>query len=201
MSDVLIPLTMEMPAEVLEQIELFRLKFKELWSNWESLKRQGIILGGSFMNHGDGGVSGSGCGVEVHRLKGFYLDFRFFYAQDEPTYYFKIVALIGKYCTDSRLYQHLRCYKEQWKDAGLLHEWHGVHSDEMIDILFNAELFHSTPEKKERLRYIRALMSDELAHHCLVYSVYTRMLIIRNINWIIQPIETGLQYIRLPTEN
>lgn len=200
MADALIPLTSAMPAEALEQIGLFRLRFRELWSNWESLKKQGLKLGGGFSNHGDGKVSGPGCGIEVHRLKGFYLDFRFFWAKKEPTQYLKISSLLGKQCTDTRLHQCLLSNKKQWREAGFLHEWHGVQPDEMIDVLFNAELFHSAPNKRERMRYVRTLMSDDLAHHCLVYSVYTRMLVVRNINWVVQPLERERQYVRLPAE-
>jgi hypothetical protein len=200
MSDTLILLTTEMPDEALEQMELFRLKSRELWSNWDSLKSQGLSLGGHFSNHGGGRVSGPGCGVEVHRLKGIYLDFRFFWAEREPTNFFKVTSLLGKCCSDTRLHQCLSSNKEQWKEAGFLHEWHGIKPDEMIDVLFNGELFHTDPAKRERMRQVQTLMSDDLAHHCLVYSVYTRMLSIRNIDWIIQPLRSGNHYVRVPAE-
>lgn len=200
MADTLISLTTKISDEALEQVELFRLKFQELWSNWESLKKQGLSLGGSFSNLGNGKVSGPGCGIEVHRLKGFYLDFRFFWAQREPTEFFKISSLLGKHCADTRLHRCLSSNKEQWKEAGFLHEWHGIKPDEMIDVLFNGELFHSDPAKRARMRYVQTLMNDDLAHHCLVYSVYTRMLVVRNINWIVQPLEQSRQYVRVPVE-
>ncbi len=198
MADTLISLTTEISKEALEQVELFRIRFRELWSNWESLKKQGLSLGGSFSNHGNGKVSGPGCGVEVHRLKGFYLDFRFFWAQKEPTEFFKISSLLGKHCRDNRLHRCLSSNKDQWKEAGLLHEWHGIKPDEMIDVLFNGELFHSDPNKRERMRYVQTLMSNDLAHHCLVYSVYARMLVVRNINWVVQPLSQAGQNVRVP---
>ena len=200
MADTLITLTTEMSEEALNQVELYRIKFRELRSNWESLKKQGLSLGGSFSNLGNGKVSGPGCGVEVHRLKGFYLDFRFFCAQGEPTEFFKVSSLLGKYCKDIRLQRCLSSNNEQWKEAGLLHEWHGIKPDEMIDVLFNGELFHSDPTKRERMRYVQTLMNNELAHHCLVYSVYARMLVVRNLNWIVQPLNQDSQYVRVPVE-
>jgi hypothetical protein len=200
MADTVVQLTKEMPIEVVQQIGLFQLKFQELWSNWESLKSQGIMLGGNFSNHGDGKVSGPGCGIEIHRLKGLYMDFRFFWAKGDPTSYSKITSLLGKHCSDSRLRQCLRRSKEQWKEAGILYEWQGIKSDEMIDIMFNAELFHVEPDKRERMQYVQTIMNDDLAHHCLVYSVYMRILVIRNINWIIQPLQQDFQCIRLPAE-
>jgi hypothetical protein len=200
MADILTPLTSEMSDEALGQVELFRLKFQELWSNWESLKRQGLSLGGSFSNLGDGRVAGPGCGVEVHRLKGFYLDFRFFWARGEPTEFTKISSLLGRHCTDNRLHRCLSTNRHQWKEAGLLHEWHGIKPDEMIDVLFNGELFHIDSSRRARMKHVQALMNDELAHHCLVYSVYTRMLVVRNMNWILQPLQRQNQYVQVPSQ-
>jgi hypothetical protein len=200
MTDTLIPLTTEMSGEELEQLDLFRYKFRELWDNWESLKAQGISLGGYFSNLGGGKVDGPGCGIEVHRLKGFYLDFRFFYAQKEPTHFYKVTSMLGKHCEDQRLYACLKSNKEQWVEAGLLHEWHGVKPDEMIDVLFNGDLFHTVPEKRERMHEIQTMMHNDLAHHCLVYSVYLRMLAIRNINWVIKPLIGRSQRVRIPAE-
>ncbi|MBX9870429.1 MAG: hypothetical protein K2X75_00385 [Burkholderiaceae bacterium] len=201
MADTLIALTTEMSPEALEQVELFRVRFRELWSNWESLKRNGLSLGGSFQNLGNGKVSGLGCGIEIHRLKGFYLDFRFFWAQNEPTEFIKISKLLGKHCADDRLHRCLSTNNEQWKKAGFLHDWHGIKPDEMIDTLFNGELFHSDPVKRKRMRHVQALMSDDLAHHFLVYSLYARMLVVRNIDWIVQPLNQTNPHLRAPVEH
>lgn len=184
----------------MEQIELFRDRFRELWSNWESLRDAGISLGGHFSNQGEGEVRGSGCGMDVHRLKGFYLDFRPFWSSGEATNYFKIASLIGRHCRDRRLHACLRDNREDWKNAGLLHEWHGIRPDEMIDTIFNGELFHSDAEKRKRRRHIRSLLSDELAHHCLVFSIYDRMLVIRNLNWVVEPLEGDNLHVRIPLE-
>jgi hypothetical protein len=108
--------------------------------------------------------------------------------------------ILGRHCADTRLHRCLSSNKEQWKEAGFLYEWHGIKPDEMIDVLFNGKLFHSDPAKRERMRYVQTLMNDDLAHHCLVYSVYTRMLVVRNINWIVQPLEQRNQYVRIPAE-
>jgi hypothetical protein len=200
MTDIVIPLTTELRADSLEKMDLFRARFSEIWSNWESLKKHGIKVGGGFSNRGGGKVSGPGCGVEVHRLKGFYLDFRFFWAEKEPTQYLKISALLGKHCTDTRVRRCLAENKAQWREAGLLHEWHDVHAEEMINVLFNGQLFHSATDMRERMKHIRELMSNDLTHHCLTYSVYMRMLVIRNLNWIIEPLNAISQYVRLPAE-
>jgi hypothetical protein len=98
MTDRTLFLYQPLSSEHFDRIELFRERFRELWSNWESLKSAGINIGGSFSSLGDGKVSGPGCGIEIHRLKGFYLDFRPFYAKKEATHYFGVASLVGRHC-------------------------------------------------------------------------------------------------------
>lgn len=200
MADIIVPLAAPMGKEALQQLQLFRDRFTELWSNWESLKKHGIKLGGAFANRGGGKISGPGCGVEIHRLKGYYLDFRFFWAKKEPTHYFKVSALIGKHCTDTRLRKCILENKKQWEEAGLLHGWHGIHAEDMIQALFNGQVFHSDSVLKSQVDQMQELMGNELAHHCLTYSVYSRMLVVRNLNWIIEPLTARCQQVRVPGE-
>jgi len=109
--------------------------------------------------------------------------------------------MLGKHCSDARVHACLNSNKEQWTEAGFLHQWHGIKPDEMIDAIFNGGLFHSVPEKRSRMREIQELMHEVLAHHCLMYSLYTRMLAIRNINWQISTLTKERQYIRIPEES
>ncbi len=198
MEGTLIPVSKPLPPSALEELDAFRFRFRQLWDNWASLKAQGIRLGGSFSNLGDGRVTGPGCGIEIHRLKGLYLDFRVFWSQDDKTQYLNVASLLGKHCSDGRFRRYLVKAKEDWNHAGLLSEWHGVTPDEMFKVIFNGVLFHTEPKQRERLRYIQSLMTDDLAHHCLVYSVYMRLIVIRNLNWVIEPLMLEQQYLRLP---
>lgn len=182
----------------LERVDLFRLRFRELWSNWESLKSLGVKLGGSFQNNGLGVINGAGCGIEHHRLKGYYLDFRFFFADKEPTHYFKITNLVCGLCDDKRLRKCLAEDREAWHRAGILREWHGYSADEITRTLFNGSFFHSADNFQEELKKLRLAMNDELVHHLLTFSIYDRMLVIRNLNWIIAPLTLESQLIRLP---
>lgn len=182
----------------LEQLTLFRLRFRELWSNWESLKSQGISLGGSFQNKGYGVIGGAGCGIDHHRLKGYYLDFRFFFADKEPTHYFKITSLVGRLCDDPRLRQCLGDDRDAWNKAGILQGWHGYSADELTRILFNGSLFHSANDIQNKLEELQLAMDSSLVHHLLTFSIYDRMLVVRNLNWILMPLSMENQYIRLP---
>lgn len=198
MMDVQIPLTKKMSQEQIEQIVLFRERFQELWANWESLKNLGIELGGNFTNIGGNMVSGPGCGVEIHRLKGYYLDFRVFYADNELTNFNTIKNLLGQHCDDEIFRGYLKKSKKEWLAEDSLYEWHGVNADEMIDVLFNGRLFHSDTKKRARFLEIQKLMKDELAHKFLTNNIYKRMLVIRNINWMIEPLNLDSQFVRIP---
>lgn len=187
------------PSETeMYQISLFRYRFEQLWSNWESLEAAGIKLGGSFQNKGSGSVGGSGCGIEPHRLKGYYLDFRFFFADKEPTHYFKVSNLIGKHSKDKRLHRCLAENKKNWQESGVLHEWHGFSAEEMTRVLFNGDFFHSIEDFQGKLTQLRASMSSDLAHHLLTFSIYNRMQVIRNLNWVIQPLSIDNPYVQIP---
>jgi hypothetical protein len=109
MTDILVKLDEEFDVEEYQLIELFRERFRILWENWESLKALGINLGGSFSNKTENKkITGDSCNIEIFRLKGFFVDFRFLYAEKEPTRYFNVASLLGKKCKDNRLHTLLK---------------------------------------------------------------------------------------------
>ncbi len=133
MTELLLKLDESIGGEDYQKVELFRERFKILWDNWDSLKKQRIQLGGSFEHHDPQRFTGSSCNIESYRLKGYYVDFRFFYAEREPTYYYTIAGLIGKHCRDERMRRCLKTSNQTWKDAGILREWHGYKADDLLN--------------------------------------------------------------------
>lgn len=199
MKGVQISLDIPFQSEQLIQIELFRTRFKELWANWESLQQQGLKIGGTFETSNVGSIHGPSCGVERHRLKGYYLDFRFFWAQKEDTNFLKICSLVTKHSADARLRKCVDVNKKYWGNAGMLREWHKITAEEMIQVMFNAKLFHGAKDLKEKLAKIDLIMTDEMAHHVLVSCVYDRMLAIRNLNWMLEPITSHSSVVQIPS--
>lgn len=196
--EILIKLSEPINAEQHDQFNIFRMRFQELWDNWISLKALGLRLGGSFQNKGNGIVTGPGCGVERHRLKGFYLDFRFFHAKKEPTHYFKLANMLAKHCNDASFRKALAQDRETWITAGMLSDWHGMSADNLIDSLFNGRYFHQANNVYPSLEQISRSMTDELANHELTYCIYRRMLMLRNFNWYISPLSIETQVVRAP---
>jgi len=180
------------------QLTLFEDRFQELWNNWESLKKLGFKIGGAFQNREGGKIGGGGCGVERHRLKGFYLDFRFFFADREDTQFFKVVKLVEGLSGDKRVKAFMREQRIKWGEAGFLEDWHGLNADDLIRPLFNGNLFHGDQRFQEKLNGIRSAMSNDLAHHVLAVCIYNRMLVIRNLRLAFKPLLTNGQHLELP---
>ena len=199
MTGVQVSLDTPFQPRQLRQLELFRARFSELWANWESLKLQGIKIGGTFSTNNGGGIDGPSCGVERHRLKGYYLDFRFFWAKKEDTHFFKVTSLVTKHCSDQRLRRCIEVNKKNWNDAGMLRTWHEISAEEMIQTMFNAKLFHGEQHLQTKLAHIDSMMSDEMAHHLLVSCIYDRMLVIRNLNWMLEPITLYPSALQIPS--
>jgi hypothetical protein len=199
MKETFVNLTEPIKEKDYQNIELYRKRFKHLWQNWESLKKQGTNLGGSFSKHGAKSFRGSSCNIESFRLKGCYVDFRFFCAEGEPTNYFKVAKIIGKHCKDARIRNVLKANKEMWKKAGILQDWTKYSADDFIDYWFNGDIFHvKHADKREEIDKLHELMNSELAHHLLTFAIYDRMLVVRNLNWLIEPLSQMTQKIRLP---
>lgn len=200
MSEDIIHLNNSFSTKEIEQFNLFDIKCVELSKNWDSLIKSGLRLGGNFTNHEDGTISGPGCGVEIHRLKGLYLDFRFFHADKEPTNYFKIANLVGGNCDDGRIRLMLKRDRKVWNDSGLLKSWHGYTADQLIRTLFNGHYFHSVDEERLGAKDIYTVLGSDVANHELTYCIFHRMRVVRRLNWICEPIRLGQKYIRLNSD-
>jgi hypothetical protein len=169
----LIPIRERPNTEKLNALVQFMLRCDELWSNWQSLRKDGIKFGGGFGNNGDGRVGGPGCGVEIHRLKGLYMDFRFFWAEGERTNFRRVCSIAGRLTGEVRVHKFLAELRKDWAESGMLSEWHGYSPDQLTRLMFNGTLFHADDSFKFRIAKLRDAMSDELAHHLLT-SASTR---------------------------
>ena len=186
MTDTLVKLDSEFDESEYQVIELFRERFRILWENWESLKALGINLGGTFSNKNENKkITGDSCNIEIFRLKGFFVDFRFFYAEKEPTKYFNIASLLGKKCKDTRLRSLLKENKINWNNAGLLEGWHNFTAEEMLNYYFHGEIFHTFTNKREGLKSILEVMESEVAAHEITFAIYNRMLVTPSIRIVV----------------
>lgn len=201
------PLT-TIPTEPFEPSELQRLKcfndrFKELFANFDDLRNSGFNLNGGF-ELARNGVVESNCnlGVSRFRIKGFLVDYRHFHGQEEPAQFLAILKLIQRRCRDDRLLRRLKDIRKDWDAAGTLSGWHNDFTlDEVVDAVFKEDVFHSTPKGKKirvRLHDVETKLSASAMWYELAYMTYSRMQKIRNVNWIIAPVITGKNEVRIP---
>jgi len=105
-------------GQVLEQIDFFRKRVAEIQHNWDELENNGFSVSAWVGVGSDGKLNISSNPVSIHRLKGLYIDYRFLWGNDEPSYFNKIQKLVGKHCNNSEPVKRcLQANKKQWDKA------------------------------------------------------------------------------------
>jgi hypothetical protein len=198
MDQITIKSSSSMPEQDFAKIKLFNERSKTLMSHWESLDIK--FPSSQAVSRDDRGkVSGDSVNVGEHVYKGLLLDFRLFTSNDEPTYFYMITNIVGRYFRDSRVVLILKDLKTNWKDAGLLNDFGGYSADEVIDILFNSKYFHLKEEKKNKLHEeMKAKVSDKLITDMLLNTVYDRMRVISHLSWFTKDLTVSNQEVKLP---
>jgi len=198
MDQITIKSSSSMPEQDFAKIKLFNERNKILVSHWESLDIK--FPSSQAVSRDDRGkVSGDSVNVGEHVYKGLLLDFRLFTSNDEPTYFYVITNIVGRYFRDSRVVSILNDLKTKWQEAGLLNDFCGYSADEVIDILFNSKYFHLKEEKKNKLHEeMKAKVSDKLITDILLNSVYDRMRVINHLSLFTKNLTASNQEIELP---
>lgn len=198
-----IALTEKFTEDEMHRLRSFRARFKELWANFEDLKTSGINLSGGFRLESSGMVSSDiDLGVSRFRIKGFLVDYRHFHGQDEPAHFHSVLNVITRRCRDQRLIEVVDRNRQDWNGAGALSGWHNDFTlDETVDAVFKEDVFHTVRSGKRirvRLDDVAAKLSTAAMWYEITYMTYSRMLVIRNINWILEPIFLGKHEVRVP---
>ena len=134
-----------------------------------------------------------------HRLKGLYLDYRVFEAKREPTNFLKVCKILKRYFEDSRVRICVEKEIQGW-NSDEFSDWHGYKFDELVDIIFNAKLFHSDTKKQSLLRVIYDNFADDALNTLLFHGIQMRLAQLRNIHFIIGPCNSNYQFCRLPVK-
>jgi hypothetical protein len=185
----------------LNSINLFAKFFREFWSNFEELSGAGLNFQSSFELRSNKVVARSRLGIGRHRLKGYFADYRHFSLPKEPTYYFRVSNIVGKICRDERLHRILKLNKISWGSASTLAGWHNSFTaDDIVDAMFNEEVFHAKRISQDSvsLKLIRSKLDDASIMHEVTFIIYRRMLVVRNLNFIVSPIQDGRMSLKLP---
>jgi hypothetical protein len=208
MNAVQIPVSVAPHLVKWDEIELFRRRFRVLWSNFKDLKLGQFSAG--FTKQHDGRFTGGFELPNEYRLKGLYVDFRHFHLNDEPTN----IDCFSNYLaslTESRPFRRfLREEKKASRSSFLENGWFQhrgkrLSSTQFLDVWFNAEIFHSnrgprsSPLKTKTLLDWMEVFTDQTAKSLLFMAVYDRILTIRNINWVAMEFSASNMNLRMPS--
>jgi hypothetical protein len=131
------------------------------------------------------------------------VQFRFFFADKEPTRFEKIVTKIRHRASDEwaqnyidRIAEHYRLAMRQTDTSSRL--GHPIANRKMISLWFNSEFFHSEADKRAELRTIQ----DAIGEGPSLFQFYTAIVkcssFIQMLYGVVHKLEAGHEYIYTP---
>ncbi|MEG3768832.1 hypothetical protein [Alteromonas sp. 14N.309.X.WAT.G.H12] len=193
-----IPINSSIDPESVSDFQLYIVRANELLDNYQDIKKLGFDFGGGHMllRDSNGLVTGAEVKVDKHRLKGLFLDFRFFIGNDEPTNFLRFSGAIGKYSDADSFRKYLKSLKCTWKNEGILKGWVGVNACELITTYFNSKAFHGRLDAEEKYKVLIEAMDSKTLDWLLCYYIDDRILCIKNLLRVISNFEKG--YFEIP---
>lgn len=193
-----VELNTPMGEEGLCTVNFFRRRLAELESNWTELENEGFSVSEWVGRDSDGKVSISAAPVSVHRLKGLYMDFRFFWGKKESSHFDKIQKLIGKHCNKTEVVKEcLKENKKQWERAGAGETWHGLATDKIISVIFYGSIMHERDDHQATLKRINEMLTEPAIHHFLASAIWEKTFPLRNLRWMLEPLSADNQAIQV----
>ncbi|MEZ8107410.1 hypothetical protein [Vibrio cortegadensis] len=184
--------------EIENSLELFQYRALELIENYEDIKNQGFDISGSrSFSFQNGQISGAGMKVCRHRLKGLFVDFRFFVGNDEPTNFFKIHKTIGLLSSDVGYRKTLKDLKSGWQEKGMFKGWSDISPLQMIQIYFNAQAFHGEHKGEADFLNLVQTYDKQALEFVLAMHISDRIQCIRHLRWILEKVNKN-QYLQVP---
>lgn len=188
-----------MGEQELRTVQFFRDRLAELERNWSELEDEEFTVSGWLGRDADGKIATTGIPVSIHRLKGLYVDFRFFWGNDEPSHFFTVQRLIGKHCnTSTAVKAALKANKKQWQDSGAGTKWHGLDIEVMIHAIFYGSIIHEAEDKQAALEQVNSVLSEPAAHHILASTIWARTHALRSLDWTLSPLREDRQVVQVP---
>jgi hypothetical protein len=203
MKTTLIPVTVEPSTVDWEFIDLFRTRFTTLWNNLKDLK-----LGqfhGSFAKQPDGRYAGGFVLPNEYRLKGLYVDFRHFYLEKEATNVRKFANYLVSITESDDYRRFIKEEKGKLQSEFVENGWFRFKgkpftTKQLMDIWFNAEIFHADTAKIATMRDWAAVLAADTAKSMFFMATYDSMLVVRNINWSALELSKDNMYLRMPSK-
>ena len=112
------------------------------------------------------------------KIAEFLMFFRFFYLQNERSYFLSVLKILGKHSDNPDLRLALKSFRAKWKNSLFRNELHLKLNDKtitsalLLDLWFNAHYFHSDENKEAELQKLQETFTIDFAKYMLIDSTY-----------------------------
>lgn len=189
--------SVEIRPELCNEFRLFCVRYKELKSNMIDLIGSNTNFYMHFTKTGGKITAQGDSRFNPHRLKGLYLDYRPFAANQEGTNFRYICNNIKKHFKCSEVISLIDTEKQTWQSDDM-YRWNGRSFDEITDTYFNAALFHTDTDRQTDLAELTSAFDDLALQSTLLLGVHRKLSAIKNIAFIIGACSVREQVIRVP---
>ncbi|SNS06446.1 hypothetical protein [Antarctobacter heliothermus] len=183
-----------------EQFKIYCIRARQLRENWADFVRDRKTLSMNFVRT-SGQVDENGSSENPHRLKGLYLDFRVFIAQQEETEFKRICNKISQKFSNDHARAFIKYEKDVWDRDNALKSWHGYDSRALVHTYFNASLFHSDRQKRSILIDILEKVSEPALASIILLEIDSKRRQINNILLAFEFLERHQPRLKVPIAN
>jgi len=183
------------------RIDIFKERAEEFIASLRKLRIGSIT--GSFKRKENGTYLGSLTIPPINSFKGLYIELRLLYAVGEPSNYKNIANIIAKRSGNSIIQKfmgHLvRSARSSLVEDGFFNiKGRPISGEKLIDLWFNAKIFHSDDQKRKELGKMTALLSDEGNKSLFFLAVYDAGIAIKNLYFIIKDMSPDNMTVPIP---
>ena len=195
------PMKDSIGADEWRRIDIFKERATEYI---ETLKRLKLgMIHGSFRRHNDGTYSGSLQSPPMHSLKGLYVEFRLLYATGEPSNFRNIANIVARRSGNEMVKKFIKHLVRQARsslveDGFFQIDGRPMSGEKIIDLWFNAKIFHSDEQKRKELDRLITLLSNDGIKGLFFMAVYDAGLAVKNLYNIIKDIQPSNMSVPVP---
>ena len=178
-----------LPEEFLSRAAVYVQRRKQLDENWKDYiaAHPGILLG-HFERGENDVIHGSFASQNFHRFKSICTDYRVFVQQNESIYFNKMLNDLCIYYPEERTFRFAKYNKAAMASttSDLWLNIHDLSQNDVLDYVFNVELFHSSSKDKGKRRKVEASTTPSARQAMVVMAIRRRLAPIRVVAFAIE---------------
>jgi len=193
-----------MDVEDFSDVVLFRERVEKLAS--AQRKYQGIPISRTTLTEKPDEFAFEANTPDVEEVASLARNFRFFYADKEPTQFQKILTKVRRRTQDEWAGGYMDWLADQYKEAMKATQvsanlGHPVSNRRMIDLWFNSEFFHSEKSKKQDLVDIHTAIGEMPSIFQLYVAIARCSSFVKNLYAVVHALDVGHQFVYTPNHH